>query len=108
MTGDYDAAEDELRAASRHELGEGEQSLLEELSMRMDLYESGRGIDELLPSFVSLAEQRLPSTEGAVGVLGVVLPLSGPYASYGEESLRGVLLAAGIFDAIPLIGLRAR
>jgi ABC-type branched-subunit amino acid transport system substrate-binding protein/predicted negative regulator of RcsB-dependent stress response len=97
--GDYDAAAGELRTGSRLQIGENERLLLEELSMRMDLYESGRGIDELLPHFESLAEQRLPSTQGAVGVLGVVLPLSGPYASYGEESLRGVLLAAGVFDA---------
>jgi ABC-type branched-subunit amino acid transport system substrate-binding protein/predicted negative regulator of RcsB-dependent stress response len=100
--GDYDAAAGELRSASRFQIGEGERLLLDELSMRMDLYESGRGIDELLPRFESLAEQSLPSTEGAAGVLGVVLPLSGPYASYGEESLRGVLLAAGVFDAIAL------
>ena len=98
--GDYDAAQDELRTASRLHIGEAERLLSEELSMRMDLYESGRGIDELLPHFERLAEQRLPSTEGAAGALGVVLPLSGPYARYGEESLRGVLLAAGVFDAI--------
>jgi ABC-type branched-subunit amino acid transport system substrate-binding protein len=32
-------------------------------------------------------------------VIGAVLPLSGPYAAFGEESLQGVLLAAGLFDA---------
>jgi ABC-type branched-subunit amino acid transport system substrate-binding protein len=101
--GDYEAAGDELRVARRLDLGEDELQLFEEMSMRMDLYESGRGVDKLLPSFASLAEQQLPSTEGASGVLGVALPLSGPYASYGEESLRGVLLAAGIFDVGSLL-----
>jgi ABC-type branched-subunit amino acid transport system substrate-binding protein len=33
----------------------------------------------------------------ARGVLGVVLPLSGPFAGFGEQALHGVLLAAGIF-----------
>ncbi len=33
----------------------------------------------------------------ARGVLGVVLPLTGPFAGFGEQALRGVLLAAGIF-----------
>jgi ABC-type branched-subunit amino acid transport system substrate-binding protein len=33
--------------------------------------------------------------------LGVALPLSGSAASFGEEALRGILLAAGAFDASP-------
>jgi ABC-type branched-subunit amino acid transport system substrate-binding protein len=33
----------------------------------------------------------------ARGVLGVVLPLTGPFAGFGEQALQGVLLAAGIF-----------
>jgi ABC-type branched-subunit amino acid transport system substrate-binding protein len=36
---------------------------------------------------------------GASGRLGVVLPLSGPYAEFAEETLEGILLAAGLFDA---------
>jgi ABC-type branched-subunit amino acid transport system substrate-binding protein len=39
-------------------------------------------------------------TVGAEGTLGVVLPLSGSLAAFGEESLEGVLLAAGLFDAL--------
>lgn len=39
-------------------------------------------------------------TRGARGEIGVVLPLSGQFASFGEESLRGILLAAGVFDAV--------
>ncbi|MCP5057250.1 MAG: tetratricopeptide repeat protein [bacterium] len=30
--------------------------------------------------------------------LGVVLPLSGPYAEFGREALQGVLMATGLFD----------
>lgn len=38
--------------------------------------------------------------EDVIGI-GVVLPLSGRYSKFGEESLSGVLLAAGIFEADP-------
>lgn len=38
----------------------------------------------------------IPFTTGARGVLGVVLPLTGPRARFGELSLRGVLLAARV------------
>ncbi len=36
--------------------------------------------------------------EPAQGVIGVVLPLTSPLARVAEETLQGVLLAAGIFD----------
>lgn len=52
-----------------------------------------------LPSFAELAALAPPSTQGASGTLGVILPLSGSLAGFGEESLRGILLAAGIFEA---------
>ena len=38
------------------------------------------------------------STAARDVTLGVVLPLSGPLAGFGEEALDGVLLAAGVFD----------
>jgi ABC-type branched-subunit amino acid transport system substrate-binding protein len=78
-------------------LSDSDRSLLSELSMRMELQETGRGEQELLPTFAEVAAHPVPPREGARGTLGVVLPLSGPYASYGEESLRGILLAVGIF-----------
>jgi len=52
---------------------------------------------EALPSFAEVARRQVPSTAGASGALGVVLPLSGPFARYGEAALRGVILAAEIF-----------
>jgi ABC-type branched-subunit amino acid transport system substrate-binding protein len=33
--------------------------------------------------------------------IGVLLPLKGDYKSFGEEALQGVLLAAGVFGALP-------
>ncbi len=55
--------------------------------------------DEPLPTLREVADRPLPSTDDAEGVVGVVLPLSGRFARFGEESLNGILLAAGIFDA---------
>ena len=51
-----------------------------------------------LPTFEAVTQNRGFSTRGATGTLGVVLPLTGSFAAYGETSLRGILLAAGIFD----------
>jgi ABC-type branched-subunit amino acid transport system substrate-binding protein len=53
-----------------------------------------------LPTFAEAMERALPETAGAEGTLGVVLPLSGPFAHFGEESLNGILLAAGVFDEL--------
>jgi len=52
---------------------------------------------EVLPSFAEVARREVPATAGASGTLGIVLPLSGPFARYGEAALRGVMLAAEIF-----------
>ncbi|MBY0400478.1 ABC transporter substrate-binding protein [Myxococcota bacterium] len=46
-----------------------------------------------------LSEYTRPDTRGARGTIGVVLPLSGDFAEFGEASLRGILLAAGVFDS---------
>jgi ABC-type branched-subunit amino acid transport system substrate-binding protein len=54
-----------------------------------------------LPSFEALADRPLPATQGASGTLGVVLPLTGPFARFGEESLHGVMLAVGVFGPDP-------
>ncbi len=98
--GEYPEAEQDLRVAAGLPLGEADRKLLEELSLRMELYEQGRGVDELLPSFAEVAALPMPETK-ATGTIGVVLPLTGPFASYGEASLRGVLLAARVFGAPP-------
>ncbi|MDD9827849.1 MAG: ABC transporter substrate-binding protein [Deltaproteobacteria bacterium] len=42
-----------------------------------------------------LAPRRVP------GTLGVLLPLSGPYADFGEEALQGILLATGLAAEAP-------
>lgn len=54
--------------------------------------------DADLPPLRELAAQVHPRTKGARGTIGVVLPLSGEFATFGQESLRGILLAAGLFS----------
>ncbi|MEZ4333426.1 MAG: ABC transporter substrate-binding protein [Myxococcota bacterium] len=51
-----------------------------------------------LPPLRELSSYARPDTRGASGTIGVVLPLSGDFAEFGESSLRGILLAAGAFD----------
>jgi len=45
-----------------------------------------------------LSEYTRSDTRGAKGTVGVVLPLSGDFAEFGDASLRGILLAAGVFE----------
>ncbi len=52
---------------------------------------------ELVP-LRELSQYTRRETRGAKGTLGVVLPLSGDFAEFGEASLRGILLAAGVFE----------
>ena len=47
---------------------------------------------------IAVCLKRVPDTAATSGSVGVVLPLSGPLARFGQESLEGVLLAAGVFD----------
>ncbi|MGI9590358.1 MAG: ABC transporter substrate-binding protein [Myxococcota bacterium] len=59
-------------------------------------FEVARGPE--LPRLRELVAAGVPRVAGAQGTLGVLLPLTGPYASYGEHALQGVLLAAGSFQ----------
>ncbi len=45
-------------------------------------------------------ESSPPTTAQPVSIsrIGVILPLSGKYAPFGEQALKGILLAAGIFE----------
>jgi branched-chain amino acid transport system substrate-binding protein len=53
-------------------------------------------------TWVSLGRQLLDKIEGETsvrkGVVGCLLPLTGPFAIYGEEVLNGIQLGAGMFD----------
>jgi branched-chain amino acid transport system substrate-binding protein len=53
-------------------------------------------------TWVSLGRQLLEKIQGEMsvrkGVVGCLLPLTGPFAIYGEEVLNGIQLGAGMFD----------
>ncbi|MCG8588782.1 MAG: ABC transporter substrate-binding protein [Proteobacteria bacterium] len=87
-----------LDRARRAELGAREARRLEDLRLRLALEERIADDGDLLPTFAELAELPPPRTDGATGTVGVVLPLSGPFAEFGEESLNGILLAARVFE----------
>ncbi len=53
----------------------------------------------LPPPLADVAGASTPVLGNVRGTLGVVLPLSGSLADVGEESLRGILLAADVFGA---------
>lgn len=99
--GAADEAQRLVDRAGRLAEGEGERerarSLAEELARRpaVDMTEAPV---ELAP-LRELSQYTRRDTRGAEGTLGVVLPLSGDFAEFGEASLRGILLAAGVFAA---------
>ncbi len=66
---------------------------------RLRLREEGPPDLSDLPTFAQMSSREPPSTSQASGTLGVVLPLTGRFASFGAESLHGILLATGIFGA---------
>lgn len=82
----------------RSELDRSQLRALEERLLRM-LEEAEA--EAALPPLRELAGRPRPRTDQAQGTLGVVLPLSGEFAPFGEKSLRGILLAAGVFSDEP-------
>ena len=68
------------------------------LSERLVLLRESAEANAELPRLRDLEGQPRPDTKGANGTIGVVLPLSGNFASFGQESLRGILLAANLFS----------
>lgn len=97
---DVAGAEAQLDRAAKASLRPSDTERLEALRTRLRALQGVAPLPggEALPGFEEVAGRAVPDTGGAVGTLGVVLPLSGPYARFGEASLRGVLVAAGIFD----------
>lgn len=70
-------------------------SLVTRLAEQVELAEDS--LPELAP-LRDLSAYARPDIRGASGTIGVVLPLSGDFSEFGEASLRGILLAAGVFD----------
>ncbi|MBW2267739.1 MAG: penicillin-binding protein activator [Deltaproteobacteria bacterium] len=98
---DADGIEDarrQLARASRLGVAPAYAARLAAVTERLRLREEGPVDPVALPSLADAASRFTHSTGGASGAIGVVLPLTGRFARFGEESLQGVLLASGIFD----------
>jgi ABC-type branched-subunit amino acid transport system substrate-binding protein len=104
--GDFEAAAEALVAAGERSVTPESEAVREELVARVRARRSLESDIPLLPDFGEVARVEGPSTVGARGTLGVVLPLSGPFARFGDASLRGVLLAAGVFGPDGEAGMR--
>jgi len=97
--GDYDAARSGIESASHMPMAPAYAARLALAADRLRTLEFGQTGIEFFPTFEDAASVGLPSTDDAQGTIGVVLPLSGNFAAFGQEALRGILLAAGTFDA---------
>lgn len=103
--GEFNVANDWFRNADGLEFLREDQALFDEVALAVELRERIIDGGEKLPSFREVAALPAPAFEQASGIVGVVLPLSGRFASYGERSLQGILAAARIFDAGASISL---
>ncbi len=92
--GDRNAAEAALEEARRTPLAGGDATALAQLVRKLS---GDRGAQDLLG--MSAAPEPNLDAARARGVIGVALPLTGDFADYGDESLQGVLIAAGFFAA---------
>ncbi len=97
--GDTRDARRELARASCVGLAPAYAGRLSAAIERLRLYEEGPFDVAALPSLVDAASRFVTTTDGASGAIGVVLPMTGRFARFGEESLQGVLLAAGVFES---------
>ncbi|MBW2716811.1 MAG: penicillin-binding protein activator, partial [Deltaproteobacteria bacterium] len=105
---DFDAARSEIESASRMPMAPAYAARQALAADRLRALESGLSDAEFFPTFEDAASVGLPSTDSASGTIGVVLPLSGNFATFGHEALRGILLAAETFDAQTPIEQRPR
>lgn len=96
-SGEVERARKQLSQAKEYELTPRDQEQLASLELRLGLGGDLSG-PTLLPTYREAAARPVVSLRGVTGTIGVVLPLTGQYASFGEEALRGIMLAAGTFD----------
>jgi ABC-type branched-subunit amino acid transport system substrate-binding protein len=98
---DFDLAERRIDRAESQLRSEADLAELRLLRSRLEMLEAMAETDAELPLLRELVDRERPRTTGGRGKIGVVLPLSGRFASFGEQSLRGLLLAADLFEPLP-------
>jgi len=95
--GRLELAEQRLEAAAAFGRSERDRVELRRLQARLMLLAEIAEAEAELPPLRALLGRPSPRTDGARGTIGVVLPLSGDFAWYGQQSLRGILLATDLF-----------
>ncbi len=95
--GDIVLARKQISQAREFELTPPDQAQLASLELRTGPDAEPAAPTELATYREAAARPGVP-VDQAQGTIGVVLPLSGQYAAFGEEALRGIMLAAGTFD----------
>jgi ABC-type branched-subunit amino acid transport system substrate-binding protein len=100
--GDFTEANNRFQAVDASTLMTQDETLYEEVALALEL--RARIVDGggEMPSFADVAAMPMPNLKNASGVIGVVLPLTGRFAKYGEESLKGIMAAVGVFNAASL------
>ncbi len=67
-------------------------------NLKRRLQDDSQAVNNFVPDFDQALAGQWPDVDQAQGTLGVVLPLSGRYAPFGEAVLQGILLAAHVFQ----------
>jgi ABC-type branched-subunit amino acid transport system substrate-binding protein len=106
--GELEAARAALEKVEALELSPRYTTRFATAAERLRLREEGPTEMAQLPSFAAVTGRPAPNTAATSGSIGVVLPLSGPFAHFGERSLQGVLLAAGVFAPPEAFGANVR
>lgn len=95
--GQLDLAASRIARTESLAVNDADRAALTELRMRLAQRLEMAEANAELPPLRELVGRPRPRTEDARGTIGVVLPLSGDFADYGEQSLHGILLAADLF-----------
>lgn len=95
--GQLESADRRLDRANRLVRTDDDRARLQVLRERLALLEETADADADLPRLRELVDRPRPRTDGARGKVGVVLPLTGRFGEFGQESLRGLLLATDAF-----------
>ncbi|MEE3328465.1 MAG: penicillin-binding protein activator [Myxococcota bacterium] len=66
-------------------------------NLKLRLQDDSHAVEDFVPDFDEALAGQWPDLVDAQGTLGVVLPLSGRYAPFGQAVLQGILLAAEVF-----------
>ena len=96
--GEVTQAEERLARAKRLARGREQRATVKALETRLAEGPANVAAAASLAPLRELSESARLDTRGAQGTLGVVLPLSGDFAEFGEASLRGILLATQVFE----------